>query len=264
MIYLSPQSKSSLGDDTFWTWFEREFVSSFDIPAEIGPNDVVLQYSILGPSNIIGGKKVGLLWELFPEMKLQNIQGYDYNSLLSNIHLCEKQSDFSTVASGLMKNDFHPMAYELPIGIDTDLFRPRNKKEMREKYGYSQKDILGFWCGTHHHMKGFDQLLKYSKVHPEVQFIVVFKEEFKSQKELAELMSCADFGFFTGRLRPYFMVEWEMMACDLPIIDISGMERDFMPGGRDRVFEKGWSRIQAKESWYKFLKNVVKSEVYFR
>lgn len=263
MIYLQPQIRSSLGDDTFWTWFERNFVCSYDPPSVIGPKDVVLQYSVLGAPKVSGGKSVGLMWEMYPELVKQEVPG-DWAQFIPKIRECEAACDFNVVASNIAK-EFHPGAYELPIGVDTDLFCPRDKAAMRQKYGYPLDLKIGFWCGTANPMKGMDRLFEYSKAHPEWQWIVIDKwTNTKPQRELAELMNCADVGLFTGRLRPYYMVEFEMMASDLPVIDISGLERDFMPRGRDKIFEMGWSRYQAKEAWYKFLTETVGAEVHFK
>lgn len=250
MIYLNPQNRSSLGDDTFWTWFHREFPSSFDIPEQIGSRDVVLQYSVMGRSHVQGGTRVALLWELHPEMIHQRIEGH-WDPVMDKIRDCERHSDRRVVSSPTMRS-FYESSDLLPIGVDTDLFCPRNKKEMRDKHGYGD-GTYGFWCGTTHQMKGYDRFQSYAASRPEIKWISVMKEQALPQATLAELMCCADFGLFTGRLRPYFMVEWEMMSCDLPIVDISGMERDFAPGGREKVLELGWSRHQAKEAWAKYL-----------
>ncbi len=146
--------------------------------------------------------------------------------------------------------DYFPGAQLMPIGVDTDIFRPMDRKAMRAKYGLADKRT-GFWCGTRHPMKGHDRLQEYSVQHPEIQWVSVMKEQNFSQPVLAELMNCCDFALFTGRLRPYFMVEWEAMACGLEVVDISGLERDFRPGAnpRDDVMAQGWSRTQAKKSW---------------
>jgi hypothetical protein len=51
------------------------------------------------------------------------------------------------------------------------------------------------------------------------------------------------------------MVEWEAMACDLPVVDISGLERDFIPSAHPRadVMRLGWSRHDALPKWKEFL-----------
>lgn len=262
MIYLAPEVKSSIGDDTFWTWFEREFECSFDIPSVINDRDVVLQYSTLGRSNIIGGKKVALCWELYHDLIKQGVEG-NWGFRIPIINDCISHSNHQVISSELMQ-EFYPNAKVLPIGVDTDLFCPRSKTAMRRKYGFDVNSKIGFWGGNPHPMKGPDRLIEYVNSHPGIHWIIIDKWNPRPQSEIAELMSCADFGLFTGRLRSYYMVEWEMMACDLPIIDISGMQRDFMPSGRKKVFELGWSRHQAKETWYNFLKNEVGAEVNFK
>lgn len=249
MIYLAPEVRSGLGEDTFWTWFAREFPNaSFDIPATAKPEDCILQYATLGPSPVIGGKKVALLWELYPEMKARGFGGDD--AKITRMKECAAASDVRAITSPLMYEFFDGDLTVLPIGVDTDLFRPMDKAEMRSKHGVPDGRV-GFWCGTDHPMKGRDRLNSYGPQHPEVRWITVSKNECLPQTQLAELMNCADFALFTGRLRPYFMIEWEAMACDVPVVDVSGCERDFIPGAhpREDVMRLGWSRHQAKEQW---------------
>lgn len=263
MIYLAPEIKSSIGDDTFWTWFERTFICSFDIPNKLNDRDVILQYSTMGAPKCVGGKSVALLWELHPDLIEQNIPEGNWHERMIKIRECAQSCNFRTVSSPIMQA-YYDDTVVLPIGVDTDLFCPRDKIAARKKWGYDLNARIGFWGGNPHPMKGMDRLQEYQRKYPNIQWIIADKWNPRPQTELAELMNCADFGLFTGRLRSYYMVEWEMMASDLPIIDISGMERDFIPTGRHRVFELGWSRYQAKESWYKFLKNTVGAEVYFK
>ena len=69
MIYLNCEIKNGLGEDTFWTWFHREFPnSSFDTPKYLNNNDILLRYSTLGFLPI-EGKQMALCWELYPRMK---------------------------------------------------------------------------------------------------------------------------------------------------------------------------------------------------
>ncbi len=249
MIYLVPEVKSGLGEDTFWTWFHREISSSFDLPENLKSEDWVLQYATLGPAK--GGRKVALLWELYAEMKKQGLESSDYK--INKMKEAYEDSAFNIVSSPSML-EFYPHSKVMPIGVDTDIFTPRNRVDMRNKHGFGEGKLY-FWCGTSHPMKGEDRLKSYAREHPDVGWIACTKERSVSQVILSELMNCADFALFTGRLRPYFMVEWEAMACDLPVIDISGMERDFIPGEHPRqdVLEQGWSRHQAKEEWLRFL-----------
>ena len=237
MIYLAPENKSSLGEDTFWTWFNREIPSTFQVDSA-SPGDWVLQYATLGPRP---GKTVALLWELYAEMKKYGVGSDDFK--INRMRACYEDSPYKTVSSK-SQLEFYPGSTILPIGVDTDLFNS-NKKE--------HDGLVGFWCGTDHPMKGKDRLLKYASEHPEIKWNIVNKSECLPQTRLAQLMNESDFILLTGRLRPYFMVEWEAMACDLDCVDVSGMERDFIPNGRQGVFDQGWSRNQAKEEWLRFL-----------
>ena len=250
MIYLAPQVRSGLGEDTFWTWFNREFNSSFDMPAEIGAKDVVLQYSTLGASQVRGGKKVALLWELHPEMVQQGIEG-DWSLPMQKIRDCEANSDFAVIASPIMREFYRPDAHLLPIGVDTVLFHRMDKQEMRAKHSVSGGE-WGFFCGTPHQMKGSDRLNG-------ANVIKCWKEAAIPQAQLAEKMNCADYIAGVSRLRPFFMAEWEAMACGVPYRNLSGLPKDFEPSSdaRDDVFRMGWSRHQAKKTWSEFLGNVV-------
>ena len=252
MIYLVPEFKNSIGDDTFWTWFAREFPSSFDPPEKVNPEDRVLQYAMLGPSPVRGGKKVACLWELYPEMQAYGLA--DNPVKIQKMHQCFEQSDLKTTSS-LAMLDYYPGATILPIGVDTDLFCPKDKEEMRLKHRIPLDRKVGFWCGTDHPMKGYDRKIKYQAENPDIFWITVFKDSQTPQSTLAELMNCADFALFTSRLRPYYMTEWECMACNVPIIDISGLKRDFVPSEtpRDDVMRLGWSREQTKKAWAEFL-----------
>jgi hypothetical protein len=253
VIYLVPEVKSGLGEDTFWLWFAREFENaSFDIPATAQPQDCILQYATLGPSKVVGGKKIALLWELYPEMKARGFGGDD--AKIERMKACAAASDCSVITSPLMAEFFDGEPTVLPIGVDTDLFCRKPQAELREKHGITATRV-GFWCGTDHPMKGRDRMNDYAAQHPGVYWITVSKNDGLPQQKLAELMNCADFALFTGRLRPYFMVEWEAMACDVPVIDISECERDFIPGEhpREDVMRLGWSRHDAKKAWSEFL-----------
>ena len=268
MIYLSAEVVSGLGEDTFWTWFHREFPSSsFDPPTKLGPEDVVLRYSTLGPMKI-PGRVVALLWELHPEMK-RVYQSSQWDSVLARIYQCGRLSTHRVVASPAMLPFYEHLGQVdvLPIGVDTNLFRPLIEKDgLRAKHRIPQDRRVGIWVGTGHPMKGFQALAEYAKSVPEVHWIVVWKEAMDlacpfpatqfvrvPQAALVELMNAADFFACCGALRPFYMVEWEAMACRLPFVMLT--EREFTPSSdaRTDLIGRGWSRSEAKETWTKYL-----------
>lgn len=91
MIYLNTPGLNSLGDDTFWTWFIREFKGETTVGWALGnnPDDVVLQYSTMGASK--HQNTIGLLWELYPEMEVQ-LKSTEFKRILDIIYQCAATS----------------------------------------------------------------------------------------------------------------------------------------------------------------------------
>jgi glycosyltransferase involved in cell wall biosynthesis len=271
MIYLNPEIVSGLGEDTFWTWFKREFPSaSFAVPKRLKFDDVLLQYSTLGFPRI-PGKTVALLWELYPEMR-EVFRAKTWDARIDRVFECAKFCTHRTVSSPLAAKYYQEYGSVdvLPIGVNTELFRPLDDKaKLREEYGLPPDREIGFWGGTTHPMKGYRRLLEYAGQHPDIYWIVVWKWDMEadhfegghnfvkiSQEMISELMNCADFILFTGLLRSYFMLEWEAMACNLPVrLFDPALERDFIPSAnpRDDVFRYKWDRQSTKAQWSAYL-----------
>lgn len=270
MIYLNAEVVSGLGEDTFWTWFKREFpTSSFETPTYLADDDCVLRYSTLGNLDI-PGKQIALLWELHPEMKIV-FNSNEWDKRIEDIRLCAKLSTYRTVASSITVPYYEDCGSVdiIPIAVNTDLYKPlKNKMALRDKYNIPRNKRVGFWGGTTHPMKGFQNLKEYAKENPDIYWILVWKMKGQdgyldghsnfvhvSQEMMSELMNCADFALFGGLLRSFYMIEWEAMACDLPVIILNDMKKDFVPSKhpRDDVFKYGWDRISAKKTWVDYL-----------
>ena len=267
-IYLNAEVVSGLGEDTFWTWFHREFPGSvFGVPEALGPGDVVLQYSTLGAPRF-PERTVALLWELHPEMKAR-LGSSEWDGVIARIGAAGA-ARWRTTASKLMVPYYQHLGPidVLPIGVDTDLFAPRGKGEARRRLGVPDDVAVGLWSGTTHRMKGYDRLLEYAAQHPAVRWIIAWKDsgspkmpgalnvERVPQDEFAWLMSAADFSLSASRLRPLYMVEWEAMACDLPVISLDDDDKDLPPSvlnPRDAMIRAGWSRHDAKLAWGRYL-----------
>lgn len=272
MIYLNCEVKSGLGEDTFWTWFHREFPSSvFDIPKKMKSEDILFRYSTLGFLPI-EGKQVSLCWELYPEMK-KYFHSNQWDSVIENVELSARYSTYRTVATQYTVDIYQKFGSVevIPIAVNTDLYKPLNKKNIfRKKYQIPIDKKVGFWIGTNHPMKGFSNLIKYANSHLDVHWILVWKSEGESiqytnansfikipQSQIAELMNASDFFLSTSNLVPYYMAEWEAMACDLPFVSATNVKREFelTSDTRNKVFELGWDRHSAKKKWVKFLKD---------
>ncbi|MDH4359058.1 MAG: hypothetical protein OEV37_03970 [Candidatus Berkelbacteria bacterium] len=270
MIYLSAEVVSGLGEDTFWTWFKREFPSSsFGTPKHLNDEDIVLRYSTLGFLPI-QGKQVALCWELYPDMK-ELFRTDQWDSTLERVYQTARYSTYRTVATDYTKKYYQKFGSveTIPIGVNTDLFRPiKNKKALRKKYGIPLFQKIGIWMGTVHPMKGYANLLQYSEDNPDIHWIIIWKTPREaghmpgannftqvSQKVLAELFNCADFYLVSGLLRPFFMVEWEAMACNLPMVILNKKSKEFVPSSnpRDDILRMGWDRKSVKKTWEQFL-----------
>ena len=269
MIYLNCEVKSGLGEDTFWTWFEREFPgSSFDTPAKLNDEDILLRYSTLGYLSI-EGKQMALCWELYPEMRdYFNTACFDDRARV--VANTARYSTYRTVATPMtVKNyDKYGQVEVIPIGVDTDMYRPlKSKNKLREKYNLPKNKKIGVWIGTFHPMKGVAKLLEYATLNPEIEWVLIWKwemEELKidnahnfvkiKQAQICELLNAADFFLSTSQLSPYYMAEWEAMATNIPFVFFGNAEREFYPSKnpRDDVFSMGWDRKSVKQKWIDF------------
>lgn len=273
MIYLNAEVTSSLGEDTFWTWFKREFPSSrFGLPRRMFPEDIVLQYSTLGFVNRTG-KSVAVLWELLPQMR--EVFGSDqWDERLTLIRECARFSTWRTTPTSLTTHYYEKYGSVeiLPIGVDTDLFRPLSERHsLRARYSIPLDRRVGIWVGTTHPMKGYARLVETAARDLSVYWIAVWKQPSEAghlpgasnfvqvtQPVLCELMNCADFYFSSSLLPSYYMAEWEAMACNLPVTVADGsLGKDFVPSEHPRgdLFGLGWDRPTTKRRWTAFLES---------
>ena len=271
MIYLNCEVKSGLGEDTFWTWFEREFPGvSFEVPSKLEDEDILLRYSTLGFLPI-EGKQMALCWELYPEMEaLFNTDCFA--DRMKSVLNTARYATYRTVATKETQKNYSQFGQVevIPIGVNTDLYRPLNNKlGLREKYNLPKDKKIGIWIGTRHPMKGFSKVLEFLAKNPEMEMIVVWKwqmEELKvknvhnfvkiSQKKINELLNAADFFLATSQLKPYYMAEWEAMSANVPFVHYGNAEREFYPSEnpREDVMRMGWDRKSVKQKWADFFK----------
>jgi len=272
-IHLVPEVASGLGEDTFWTWFKREFPNSEFISrkSKVGFNDVILQYSTMGKS-AYPDNTICLLWELYPEMRII-LKSNIWDGRIARIAESAKYSNKLTTTSKIMTDYYKNYGNidVLPIGVDTEIFKPlKNIDELKNKYHIPLKTKIGIWAGTTHEMKGFDKFLKYKISHPDIFWIIIWKWSRESsplrdknclnftqipQTQMNELFNCGDFFLSTSRLRPFYMTEWEALASNLEFIILDGIKKDFIPNKnpRNQIFKYGWDRVSAKKKWLKYI-----------
>jgi glycosyltransferase involved in cell wall biosynthesis len=272
-IYTSPQVRSGYGEETFWVWAEREF-PAVDISKASHPllaDDTLLRYSTLGPL-ATKARTIACCWELYPEMKVM-LGGDAFDRVIDMTYRTAAACNRRTVAS-----KFSVPYYEhcgrvdvLPIGVDTDLFReysPEEKILCRQKHRLPLNAEIGLWVGTTHKMKGFARMQEYANTHPDIFWIVVFygldpgdfrgrgvQFNFVQQPVLPELMNCSDFQLSASMLRPFFIVEYEGMACNLPQRNISGLEKEWdgSVNPRQQILQNHWDRKTARLDWLRYI-----------
>jgi hypothetical protein len=262
---------SGLGEDTFWTWFKREFPSSsFTVPRKLKDDDIILRYSTLGFLPV-EGEQLALCWELYPQMK-ELFSSNQYDAILEKVFECARYSTYRTVATETSIADYKQFGSVdvIPIALNTDLYKPLdNKEELRKKYNLPLNKEIGIWIGTCHPMKGYSKLLKYASDNPHIYWIIIWKWDGESmpmkgasnfikipQVQINELLNAADFFASTNRLKSFFMAEWEAMASNIPFKFIGNSSNvEFIPSANPRndVFAKGWDRMSAKKKWETFL-----------
>jgi len=269
MIYLNCEVKSGLGEDTFWTWFEREFPnSSFEVPTKLNDDDILLRYSTLGFLPI-EGKQMALCWELYPEMK-EHFNTSCFDDRMALVDNTARYATYRTVATEttIVNYEKYGQVEVIPIGVNTELYKPlRGKNTLREKYNLPKNKKIGVWIGTFHPMKGVSKLLEYAALNPEIEWVIIWKwemEELKidnahnfvqiGQNQICELLNASDFFLSTSQLSPYYMSEWEAMATNIPFVFYCNAEREFYPSKRPRddVFAMGWDRQSVKQKWTDF------------
>jgi glycosyltransferase involved in cell wall biosynthesis len=275
MIYLSPMVYKVPGVDTRWEWFERNFNPvSYNLPPKYQPEDILLRYSTKGAINAKPGRSIALCWELLPELKRV------FNTNRWDGYINETYAAARSCGRILISTEFSRADYEkygkvdlLPIGVDTELFKPYSEYEQYElklKYNVPLDNEIGFWCGSTEPMKGPNILQQYANEHPNIYWMIVWygsngffningQQRFSvSQTKLVEFMNCADFHLSTSMLRPYYMVEYESMACNLKHRSVLGLKRDFEIGDnpRETIFEHKWDRITCKKLYEEYLNNL--------
>jgi hypothetical protein len=288
MIFLICECKSGLGEDTFWTWFEREFpnhefLNNTIIPEKYNEtDDIIIIYSTLGELKNPYNKKykaICLAWELYPEMKLQ-LCSNEWDNRILLTQQCAKSCTEIVVATEYAIPYYKDCGNVsiMKLGLNTDLFKPlNNKSELRKKYNIPENMKIGYWGGTNHIMKGFDRLVDYANKNSDIFWIIVWKQhsdkgivpqninhrEFVHlpQNIINELMNCSDFLLCTSRLRPFYMTELEAMSADLPFILTENISKDFIvsENSRNDIFTHGWDRNTIKNNWIELLnKNNIK------
>lgn len=128
----------------------------------------------------------------------------------------------------------------IPIGIDSNLFRPLNKIELRKKYNIAENKRVGIFVGAFNETKGWSKVKNCINTKQDITWILVskYKESFSqnnvlqfsnlSQEKLVELLNCSDFFIIGSPVETQCLAALEANLCDIPVVmPRVGIYKDF-------------------------------------
>jgi len=116
----------------------------------------------------------------------------------------------------------------LPIPVDTDRFRPRDRGVAREVLGLPRDGPIGLFVGRLDRTKGFDVLLEVAARMPDVRFLVAgghgapqANVEYLGRvphDAMPMWYAASDFFFLPSRYEGFGLALLEALSCDVPAI----------------------------------------------
>lgn len=127
-----------------------------------------------------------------------------------------------------------------PLGLNEQLFKPGNKKEVRQKHKLPDDKRIGIFVGALSPVKGWDKIEPIIKKRTDIHWILVTKDENSyytpnvsnfnkiSQETLSELYQAADFFIIGSPMETQCLAALEAGLTNLPIImPITGIFADW-------------------------------------
>jgi glycosyltransferase involved in cell wall biosynthesis len=161
----------------------------------------------------------------------------------------------------------------IPMGVDHELFIPRNKKELRRKYNFPMDKKINIFVGSTHAVKGFDKIQRMIQENTSIFWILVLKDvkinaghnytvfHKISQDILCELYNCADLCVSRSRVESFGLAMIESMFCGTPVDSTkTGVFWDWQPDNnnpRKEALERGLDKFTWMENWKKFVSNSI-------
>ncbi len=280
-------------EETFWSILSENISGAKGIPLNNfsediseyikreGPDIVVVNAIIPGIIVSKNAKKIVLLQDNFVEMRkfpltfrsfVKAIITLGKGTYAAKAKIQKKSlqtADVVVAVSRSVADSYEcKTAKIIPIGTDTDLFKPLpNKNELKTKYGLPQDKKVKIFIGSIHPVKGFDILKKEILQDKNSFYILVLKDNYLprynfenakifqkiSQDILAELINCADVCVGRSRVETLWLGPIEAMFCGIPV-DVTpvGIFADWTPENKDprkEAFEKGLDRETMIKRW---------------
>ena len=281
--------------EIFWSRIGKEFkdtvsisTSKLNVPLEekikgLNP-DLVIQSAILG--KLTNYKTISFVQNPWPEMRRllespitrmwMKFRGrnpfYDMMMALQN----ESLKDSVKVAnSNFTAKMYHKVGKfkVIPMGVDHELFKPMDKKELRKKHNLPTDKTIKIFVGSTHPVKGWKHIKKMIQEDTSCYWILVLKDGdigsghnfvtfYKiSQDILAELYNCADLLVAKSVVESFGLAVVEAMMCDLPVdVTKTGVFWDWDPdmnNPRDEAIKKGLDKYTWMKNWREFVSETI-------
>ena len=201
--------------------------------------DWIIQNALLG--KISDYKTISFLQDPYIEMikKCQPISMYWRARLRGRQTMQDKlkkqkeslENSIRVTNSNYMSNMYSELGdfTVIPLGVNSELFHPMDKIQMRKKYNIPKDKTVKIFVGSQHPVKGFDKITKMINENPNVFWILVLKDKkipdghnYKvfvkiSQKILSELYNCADVCVSRSVAESFGLALVEAMFCNIPV-----------------------------------------------
>lgn len=290
------------GEETFWSVLANNLsdcqaIALADFRDDIeeylrkNPPEVLIFNSLLGNIKTPPGvKKITLLQDNFVATtkllpftlrrwiaKIIKFGGDDYTKKLKKQKTALSNADLVVAVSQDIAKWYEIKAEVIPIGTDTELFRPMEKTFLREKYNIPKNKFVKIYVGSTHPIKGWDLIRKEIERNKDDLYILVLKDEkipklsYKNiklfqrvpQTILAELYNCADLFIGRSRIESLWLAPVEAMFCNIPI-DVTpvGVFTDWCPENknpRQEAFQKGLDQKTMIRKWKDLIESIDKN-----
>lgn len=277
-------------EEVFWSILQKNIpdsmgigTASLEVPvgkrlAEINPS-LVIQNANLG--KVSNYKTISFLQDPTLEMKkhFETIQTRIRARIRGRETLTvrlKKQIDSFEGSTKVTNSNYMVDMYKkygdfqvIPMGVDSDLFKPMDKKEMRKKYNIPFDSKVKIFVGSTHPVKGFGKIQKMIQDDTSVFWILVLKDfripdghnytvfHKTPHSQLVELYNCSDLCVSRSVTESFGLALVEAMFCDVPVDTTKvGVFWDWQPdfsNPRKSAFDFGLDKNTWMNNWKKLI-----------
>ncbi len=200
-----------------------------------------------------------LIWGIYT-----SIEKWSLNRIDKLIAVNQSTKDYYSKKGG----DLGDRIVVIPVGVDTSIFKPLDRKKMRRKYSFSQDEVIILYIGRFSIEKDLDLLLQAFKSlkseMPRARLVLVgegpeekrLKNIIKTQdikgvtflkpvahKRIPEIMNCADALVLCSKFEGMPTVVIEALTCGVPVVstDVGGVNKVVIDGKTGQLVKEAKS-----------------------